>query len=90
MKTHTLLALAVMAAAGCQSMEERGYVKNIYGEWMKPGQRYFGDATPEEIHRNIIRRRAQAYDPAFWRTGPDQPIIAQHPFPQYPALSFGP
>ena len=92
--TLTLAAAMVMAATGCETAQQKiakGYHKNIYGEWVPPGERYFGDATPEEVHRNIIRRRAQAFDPAFWRRGPDTPVvIAQEPPTYYPALSFGP
>lgn len=38
---YVLLLLLPLAA--CQSMEDKGYVKNKYGDWIKPGQRYFGD-----------------------------------------------
>ncbi len=44
----TITAAALVMAAGCtQMMERKGYVKNIYGEWMKPGTPYFGDGNPK-------------------------------------------
>lgn len=46
--TATALAVMVMAATGCQTMEQKGYVQNEYGDWIRPGQRYFGD-SPGQI-----------------------------------------
>lgn len=40
-----LLVLLLLPLAACQSMEDKGYVKNKYGDWIKPGQRYFGDGV---------------------------------------------
>jgi hypothetical protein len=47
--TAITVAGAVMAAGCTQMMERKGYVKNIYGEWMKPGTPYFGDGNPSKL-----------------------------------------
>jgi hypothetical protein len=47
--TAITVAGAVMAAGCTQMMERKGYVKNIYGEWMKPGTSYFGDGNPSKL-----------------------------------------
>ena len=50
MKHTTAIALAalVVAATGCETMQQRGYVKNEYGDWIKPGTRYFGDSPGQQ------------------------------------------
>jgi hypothetical protein len=47
--TAITVSAAVMAAGCTQMMEKKGYVKNIYGEWMKPGTPYFGDGNPSKL-----------------------------------------
>jgi hypothetical protein len=46
-----MFVLLLLPLAACQSMEDKGYVRNPYGDWIKPGQRYFGDSA----HRNDTR-----------------------------------
>lgn len=40
-----MLVLVLLSLAACQSMEEKGYIKNKYGDWIKPGTPYFGDGV---------------------------------------------
>jgi hypothetical protein len=46
-----LVLFGSLSLCACQSMEDKGYVRNPYGDWIKPGQRYFGDSA----HRNDTR-----------------------------------
>jgi hypothetical protein len=46
-----VIVLLPLLLGACQSMEDKGYVRNPYGDWIKPGQRYFGDSA----HRNDTR-----------------------------------
>jgi hypothetical protein len=36
--TTITAAALVMAATGCQTMEQKGYIKNEYGDWILPGR----------------------------------------------------
>jgi hypothetical protein len=40
-----LILLGSLSLCACQSMEDKGYVKNKYGDWIKPGTPYFGDGV---------------------------------------------
>ena len=35
-------------------MEDKGYVRNPFGDWIKPGQRYFGDSAYRNDTREIL------------------------------------
>lgn len=68
MKTHILLALAVMAATGCetaQQKEARGLMRIPDGRWVPKGTRYFGDG--------INRRQEEPARPAVAYNGPPPP-----------------
>jgi len=83
MKTMTAItaAVLVMAATGCETMEQKGYVKNEYGDWIKPGTPYFGDGKPI--------RMAPGAAPAFDGTVFTQAMAAQQQSPQ-PVIVVGP
>jgi hypothetical protein len=49
--TTITAAALVMAATGCETMEQKGYIMNEYGDWIRPGERYFGDSKPGEFVR---------------------------------------
>jgi len=86
MKTHILLALAVMAAAGCETAkqkEARGMIQTPYGDWVKKGTPYFGDGTPVKMPPGVV----PAFDGAvfdrameqnYGNSGP-QPVIVVGP-----------
>ena len=83
MKMRILLALAVMAATGCETTkqkEARGLVRTPYGDWVKKGTPYFGDGTswlkPGQV-------------PAFDGTVFTRAIEAQQQAPQ-PVIVVGP
>lgn len=60
MRTLALVILAAVALSGCAScMEKRGYVKNQYGNWVKPGERYFGDNPPGVRSESPLLREAR-------------------------------
>lgn len=35
-------------------MEDKGYVRNPFGDWIKPGERYFGDSAYRNDTREIL------------------------------------
>jgi hypothetical protein len=35
--TTITAAVLVMAATGCETMEQKGYIKNKYGDWIQTG-----------------------------------------------------
>jgi hypothetical protein len=48
--TTITAAALVMAATGCETMEQKGYIKNKYGDWILPG-----NATLATILRGFMR-----------------------------------
>ena len=83
MKIHTLLALAVMAATGCettQQKEARGLVRTQDGQWVPKGTRFFGSGHPMEPPPG-----GWAFDPTVF----NQAMAAQQQAPA-PVIVTGP
>ena len=86
MKTHMLLALAVMAATGCETTkqkEARGMIRTPYGNWVKKGTHYFGDGTPVKMAPGQVPAFDgavfdQAMERNYGNSGP-QPVIVVGP-----------
>ena len=57
--TTITAAVLVMAATGCKTMEQKGYIMNEYGDWIRPGERYFGDSKPGEFSESPLLRQAR-------------------------------
>jgi hypothetical protein len=57
--TTITAAVLVMAATGCKTMEQKGYIKNKYGDWILPGQPYFGDNPPGVYDESPLLRQAR-------------------------------
>jgi hypothetical protein len=84
MKTHTLLALAVMAATGCQTpekMQAKGYIQTPDGEWVKKGTPFFGDG--------VTMKPTAGFVPAFDGSVFTQAMAAQQQAPA-PVIVTGP
>jgi hypothetical protein len=52
--TAPLALVAVTLLCGCQSMEEKGYERTPYGDWVKAGAPYFGDSAVRTHTREIL------------------------------------
>jgi len=48
-----MLVLAAFVPA-CSSMEDRGYVRTPYGDWVKLGTPYFGDSAVRTHTREVL------------------------------------
>ena len=83
MKMRILLALAVMAATGCETTkhkEARGLVRTPDGRWVPKGTRFFGSGHPMETPPG-----GWAFDPTVF----NQAMAAQQQAPQ-PVIVVGP
>ena len=49
-----LALFASLSLSACQSMEERGYERTPYGDWVKIGAPYFGDSAVRKHTREIL------------------------------------
>ena len=49
-----LVSFGSLLLCACQSMEERGYERTPYGDWVKIGTPYFGDSAVRTHTREIL------------------------------------
>jgi hypothetical protein len=52
--SRRVFVLAAIFLVGCVSMEERGYERTPYGDWVKAGTPYFGDSAVRSYNREIL------------------------------------
>ena len=85
MKTHILLALAVMAATGCETTkqkEARGMIRTPDGQWVKKGTPYFGDGNSWLAPGQVPAFDGAVFDQAMaqnYGNAAPQPVIVVGP-----------
>jgi hypothetical protein len=80
MKAMILSIAVVMAATGCKTMEQKGYIKDPAGYWVRGDRPYFGDGKPWAAPGQA------RFDPTVF----NQAMAAQQAPPPQPVIVMGP